>query len=123
MRGRKNKSSSPAAAFCDFSGFAHSMPGGDWPFLFVAVTGRNSFGAAYLSKKGDCMTNKKHWSIREVSTMLGIPEHRIAYQHRIGLREPAKVAGKRIYNRPDVVRVAKHFGIQLVEGESWKNAI
>ena len=46
------------------------------------------------------MKNKKQWSIREVSTMLGIPDHRIAYQHRIGLPEPPKVAGKRIYNRP-----------------------
>ena len=63
------------------------------------------------------MNTKKHFSIREVAALTGIPEHRIAYAHRCGkLPEPNHVAGKRIYSRIDIARIQKHFDIK---GETW----
>ena len=64
------------------------------------------------------MKTRKQWSMREVVAMTGIPEHRIAYQHRIGcIPEPSHVAGKRIYTRVDVARICRHWGIQLKEAK------
>ena len=63
------------------------------------------------------MNIKKHWSIREVAALTGIPEHRIAYAHRSGkLPEPNHIAGKRIYSRIDIARIRKQFAIK---GETW----
>lgn len=55
-------------------------------------------------------------SIREVAEHLGISEFQIAYAHRtLKIPEPLRVAGKRIYSRADVARIAKHFGIEMKE--------
>jgi len=62
------------------------------------------------------MKTRKQWSMREVVAMTGIPEHKIAYQYRIGtLPEPLHVAGKRIYSVADIARICRHWGIQLKE--------
>ena len=69
------------------------------------------------------MNNRKHWSIREVAALTGIAEHRISYAHRSGkIPEPNHVAGKRIYSRAEVNRIANYFGVRLAKEGTWTSA-
>ena len=57
------------------------------------------------------MKTKQFYSITDVSRLLGVQEHRIAYAHRTGkLPEPKiRVAGKRVYSLADLRRMATYF--------------
>ena len=51
-------------------------------------------------------------ALSEVVRLLGIPAHRIVYAHQIGaVLEPKRVCGRRAYAERDIMRLARHFGI------------
>lgn len=55
----------------------------------------------------------------DVARLLGVPEHRLVYAFRAGkLKEPEyRVAGKRIFNKDEIRRVAAYFGVEMPELE------
>ena len=57
------------------------------------------------------------YSIRDCADILGVEEHRIYYAHRTGKLPDATyfVAGKRIYDKEDLQRVAAYFGVEVPE--------
>ena len=59
------------------------------------------------------------YSIRDCADILTIEEHRICYAHRTGkLTEPTYfVAGKRIYSKADLRKVANYFGVDVPDKE------
>jgi hypothetical protein len=65
---------------------------------------------------------KTFYSITDCSRLLGVEEHRIAYAHRANkLPEPKiRFAGKRVYSRRDLRRLADYFGVEIPESEMTK---
>jgi DNA-binding transcriptional MerR regulator len=61
------------------------------------------------------MKENQFYSIADCSRLLGVAEHRINYAHRNGkVPEPKlRVAGKRIYQAPDLKRLVQYFGAAL----------
>lgn len=59
------------------------------------------------------------FSTVDVSRVLNIPEHRIAYALRAGyLPEPSiRVGNKRVFTQADLVRVAEYFGVAHRHGK------
>jgi len=52
------------------------------------------------------------FSIGDVSKLLGIKQHRLAYAHVNGeLPEPQRVFGRRAYSKRDIERAADYFGV------------
>lgn len=67
---------------------------------------------------------EKLLSTGEVSRLLGIPVHRIAYAHSVfQVPEPAcRILNKRMYSANDVRRIADHFGVTLPADFSFEDA-
>jgi DNA-binding transcriptional MerR regulator len=58
------------------------------------------------------------YSIAEVSRLLGVAEHRVNYAHRARkVPSPAIFAGRRLYTKADIDRLAQHFDLAHAEPE------
>jgi DNA-binding transcriptional MerR regulator len=59
-------------------------------------------------------------SIKDVSKLLGIRQHRIDHAIASGLvREPRiRVANRRVFQKEDLITLAKHFGVKLNAGQA-----
>lgn len=54
------------------------------------------------------------YSIATVSRLLGVAEHRLNYAVRAHkLPEPQQFAGRRMYTKVDIERLAEHFGVEM----------
>ncbi len=55
-------------------------------------------------------------STGEASAILGVKYYKIAYAHMTGkVKTPEKVLGRRAYRWSDLMALAEHFKVQLVE--------
>ena len=56
------------------------------------------------------------YSVADAARLLGVQEYRIQYAHRTGKVTPPELfAGRRLYRRADLQRLAKHFEVKLAE--------
>jgi len=67
---------------------------------------------------------KELYSTVDVSRLLGVGEHRLAYAIRTGkLEGPSfKVCNKRVYTENDLRRVAEYFGVEMPERKANSDA-
>lgn len=60
--------------------------------------------------------SETYFSITTVARLLGVAEHRLNYAHRAHkLPEPRQFAGRRMYTKADIERLAQHFGVEMPE--------
>jgi len=59
-------------------------------------------------------------SIKDVSELLGIRQHRIDHAIASGLvKEPKiRIANRRVFQQEDLITLAKHFGVKLNAGSA-----
>ncbi len=55
----------------------------------------------------------KYLSTGQAARLLGVKPYRLSYAHSIGVREPERWCGRRMYSAADIRILAQHFGIAL----------
>jgi hypothetical protein len=86
---------------------------------------KSNFGGAYSTEVEEVIVTQQLFLISDVSRMLGVPAHRIAYQYMTRkLPEPAlKLGNRRVFTLADVQKVAKALGRPVGgKGEGWHEA-
>jgi hypothetical protein len=86
---------------------------------------KSNFHDAYSTEVEEVSVTQQLYLISDVSRMLGVPAHRIAYQYMTRkLPEPAlKLGNRRVFTLADVQRVAKALGRPASgKGEEWHEA-
>ena len=68
---------------------------------------------------------RQHWSLKNVARLLKKKPYQVAYALSVGqVPEPElRIANKRVFQRKDVQRLAKHFGVPLRDEEGDTTAI
>jgi len=68
---------------------------------------------------------RQHWSLKDVARLLKKKPYQIAYALSVGqVPEPElRIANKRVFQRKDVQRLAKHFGVTLIDDVGNTSAV
>jgi hypothetical protein len=68
---------------------------------------------------------RQHWSLKDVARLLKKKPYQVAYALSVGqVPEPElRIANKRVFQREDVQRLAKHFRVTLIDDVGNTSAV